>query len=52
MESYTYLLLLAVILLSTKVFGLLTEHVHLPQVVGALRRDHAHVHRRHRHRHE
>ncbi len=36
MESYTYLLLLAVILLSTKVFGLLTEHVHLPQVVGAL----------------
>ena len=36
MESYTYLLLLAVILLSTKVFGILTEHVHLPQVVGAL----------------
>ena len=36
MESYTYLLLLAIILLSTKVFGLLTEHVHLPQVVGAL----------------
>lgn len=36
MESYTYLLLLAVILLSTKVFGLITEHVHLPQVVGAL----------------
>ena len=36
MESYTYLLLLAIVLLSTKVFGLLTEHVHLPQVVGAL----------------
>ena len=36
MESYTYLLVLAVILLSTKVFGLLTERVHLPQVVGAL----------------
>ena len=36
MESYAYLLLLAVILLSTKVFGLITEHVHLPQVVGAL----------------
>ena len=36
MESYTYLLLLAIILLSTKVFGLLTERVHLPQVVGAL----------------
>ncbi|MCI8423937.1 MAG: cation:proton antiporter [Lawsonibacter sp.] len=36
MESYTYLLLLAIILLSTKVLGLLTERVHLPQVVGAL----------------
>ena len=36
MESYRYLLLLAIILLSTKVFGLLTEHVHMPQVVGAL----------------
>lgn len=36
MESYTYLLLLALILLSTKVFGLLTEKVHMPQVVGAL----------------
>ena len=34
--DYTYLLLLAVVLLSTKVFGVLTEHVHLPQVVGAL----------------
>ena len=36
MESYTYLLLLAIILLSTKIFGILTERVHLPQVVGAL----------------
>ena len=36
MESYRYLLLLAIILLSTKVLGLLTEHVHMPQVVGAL----------------
>ena len=34
--DYTYLLLLALVLLSTKVFGLATEHVHLPQVVGAL----------------
>ena len=31
-----YLLALALILLSTKVFGLLTEKVHIPQVVGAL----------------
>ena len=36
MESYTYLLLLALILLSTKALGLLTERVHMPQVVGAL----------------
>ena len=36
MESYTYLLLLAIILLSTKAFGLMTEYVHMPQVVGAL----------------
>ncbi len=36
MESYTYLLLLAIILASTKAFGLVTEKVHLPQVVGAL----------------
>ena len=28
--DYTYLLLLALVLLSTKVFGLATEHVHLP----------------------
>jgi len=34
--DYTYLLLLAIILASTKLLGLATEHVHLPQVVGAL----------------
>ncbi len=36
MESYDFLIALAVILLSTKVFGILTEKVHLPQVVGAI----------------
>lgn len=36
MDSYTYLLLLALILLSTKLCGLATEKIHLPQVVGAL----------------
>ena len=36
MESYGYLLDLALILLSTKVFGLITRRVKLPQVVGAL----------------
>ena len=36
MESYNFLLILAVVLLSTKVLGLLSERVHLPQVVGAL----------------
>ncbi|WP_352400953.1 cation:proton antiporter [Anaerotignum sp.] len=36
MESYDFLLVLALILLSTKMFGLATEKVHLPQVVGAL----------------
>lgn len=36
MESYTFLLAIAVILLSTKVLGLLSERVHMPQVVGAL----------------
>ena len=34
--DYTYLLLLSIILASTKLLGLATEHVHLPQVVGAL----------------
>lgn len=36
MESYGYLLDLALILLSTKVFGLITRRGKLPQVVGAL----------------
>ncbi|MCI1931437.1 MAG: cation:proton antiporter [Clostridia bacterium] len=36
MESYSFLLILAIILLSTKICGLATEKVHLPQVVGAL----------------
>lgn len=36
MESYDFLLALAIILLSTKLFGLATERVRLPQVVGAL----------------
>lgn len=34
--SYEFLLMIAVILLSTKLFGLLSERVHMPQVVGAL----------------
>ena len=36
MESYTFLLLLAIILLYTKVLGLATERIQLPQVLGAL----------------
>lgn len=36
METKTYLLALAIILLSTKVLGLATERVHMPQIVGAL----------------
>ena len=36
MGAYSYLLALALILLVTKTFGLLTARVHLPQVVGAL----------------
>ncbi|MGN0170769.1 MAG: cation:proton antiporter [Lachnospiraceae bacterium] len=36
MESYTYLLLIAIILISTKVLGLASEKIHMPQVVGAL----------------
>ena len=36
MESYDYLLWLAIILISTKVLGLATERAHMPQVVGAL----------------
>lgn len=36
MESYSYLLDLAIILLCTKFLGLLTRRVQMPQVVGAL----------------
>lgn len=34
--NYDYLLYLAIILLSTKVLGLVTRRAHMPQVVGAL----------------
>ncbi len=34
--DYNFLLALALILLSTKALGLITERIHLPQVVGAL----------------
>lgn len=36
MDSYSYLLDLAIILLCTKLLGLLTRRVQMPQVVGAL----------------
>lgn len=36
MHSYTYLLLLALILISTKILGVASEKIHMPQVVGAL----------------
>lgn len=36
MHSYTFMISLAVILLSTKLLGLLTRRLHMPQVVGAL----------------
>lgn len=36
MQSYDFLFVSAIILLSTKVFGLLSQKVHMPQVVGAL----------------
>lgn len=36
MESYDFLLALALILLCTKVCGLMTEKINLPQVLGAL----------------
>ncbi|MGN0642654.1 MAG: cation:proton antiporter [Huintestinicola sp.] len=36
MEDYSYLLSIALILLSTKVLGLFTKKIKLPQVVGAL----------------
>lgn len=35
-NSYSFLLVIAIILLSTKVLGLLSQKVHMPQVVGAL----------------
>ena len=34
--SYDFLLTIAIIMLFTKVFGLTSERVHMPQVVGAL----------------
>ena len=36
MEDYSYLISIALILLSTKVLGLFSKVVRLPQVVGAL----------------
>lgn len=36
MESYYFLLEVAIVLLSTKVFGILTKKIDMPQVVGAL----------------
>ena len=36
MDSYVFLLSIAIILLATKIFGDLTNKVHMPQVVGAL----------------
>lgn len=36
MQSYEFLLVIAVILLFTKLFGLASERIHMPQVVGAL----------------
>ena len=36
MEEYSYILFIALILLSTKILGLVTKKMKLPQVVGAL----------------
>lgn len=36
MTSYYFLLTIAIIILSTKCLGSLSEKVHMPQVVGAL----------------
>lgn len=36
MESYNFILFVAIILLSTKILGLISRRVHLPAVVGAL----------------
>ena len=36
MESYSFLLFLAIIMISTKILGLFTRRIHMPAVVGAL----------------
>ena len=36
MESYSFLLILAIIMISTKILGLFTRKIHMPAVVGAL----------------
>ncbi|MCR5387764.1 MAG: cation:proton antiporter [Lachnospiraceae bacterium] len=36
MENYSFLLVIAIILIFTKLFGLASERAHMPQVVGAL----------------
>ncbi len=36
MGSHTFLILIAIILLATKVLGLVSQKVHMPQVIGAL----------------
>ena len=36
MESFNFLLFLAIILVSTKVLGIFSKKVKMPQVVGAL----------------
>lgn len=36
MESYSFLLFLAIILISTKILGLFSRKIHMPAVVGAL----------------
>ncbi len=36
MESYEFLLIISIILISTKVLGLFSRKIHMPQVVGAL----------------
>ena len=36
MDTYRYLLDLAIILISTKLLGLLTRRVQMPQVVGGI----------------
>lgn len=36
MESYSFILFLAIIMISTKILGLFTRKIHMPAVVGAL----------------